>query len=172
VSIATLIDFGLAIGGWVTMSNRTVNLLLPTAWTVASTVLIFCIFLYEVGLFAWFWRARSSTEFGPEDHRLLTAPALQTLPMLVRNIHPLIFVGTGSLFWNQVVGNGYVYLFMIVVPEILVVAVSIWCIRGVSPLPKDKKKQKRTGVRGTTENGNTPEAEMPLQSEDHLQTTR
>lgn len=159
-----LVDLGLSIGGWVTMSNRKENVLLPTAWTVASSALIACVFVYEVGLFVWFWRAQFKTTFGPEEHRLLLAPAIQTIPMLVRNIHPLIFVGTGSLFWNQVVGNGYVYLFMIMIPEVAIVGVAIWCIRGVAPLPRKEKDKKRTGMGGNREDRSASDSETPLQS--------
>lgn len=161
-----LLELGLSIGGWVTMSSREDDVLLPTAWTVASSVLVACVFVYEVGLFAWFWRAQSEPTFGPEERRLLLAPAIQTFPMLIRNIHPLIFVGTGSLFWNQVVGNGYVYLFMIMIPEVAVIAVAVWCIREVAPLPKRDKKQRSTNPkRGDREDRSASDSDMPLQSE-------
>jgi hypothetical protein len=161
-----LIDLGLAIGSWVTMSSRSeANVLLPNAWTKASSAVIFCVFVYEVGLFAWFWRSRSGSPpfFGPEERRLLIAPAIITLPMLVRNVHPLIFVGVGTRFWNQVVGNGFVYLFMIMIPEVIIVGVAVWCIRGVTPLLKEKKGNVQAG---RDDERSHSELETPLQNND------
>jgi amino acid transporter len=134
-----LFDIGLSIGGYVTMAGRTDNVLIPTGWTIASSAVVAFVFCYTVGLFVYFWLARSRQIYNPEERRLLLAPAICTLPLLVRHVHPLIFVGTSDLFWNQVVGNGFVYLFMILLPEVIIIAVSVWCIRGVEPLPKERK---------------------------------
>jgi hypothetical protein len=139
VSFFMLFDLGLSIGGYVTMAGRKDNVLIPTGWTIASSVVVVCVFCYTVALFVYFWLGRSRHLYGPDEHRLLLAPAICTLPLLVRHVEPLIFVGTADLFWNQVVGNGFVYLFMILIPEVIIIAVSIWCIRGVEPLPKERK---------------------------------
>lgn len=134
-----LLDIGLSIGGYVIMARRTENVLIPTGWIIAGSAIVAFVYCYTVGLFIFFWLAQSRHSFGPEERRLLLAPAILTFPLLVRHIHPLIFVGTSDLFWNQVVGNGFAYLFMIMLPEVTIIAVAIWCIRGVKPLSKERK---------------------------------
>ncbi|SMY20682.1 unnamed protein product [Zymoseptoria tritici ST99CH_1A5] len=176
ISAVMLLDLALAIGSWVTMSARSGsrNILLPTPWTTASSALIFAVFVYEVGVFVYFFLARKgrneSSDFGPEERRLLLAPAIMTLPMVVRNMHPLIFVGTGSLFWNQVVGNGVVYACMIFAPEVLVIATAVWCIRGVRPLGKEEGKAREDGGGGQDERAS--ESQVPLQGEDRPRENR
>lgn len=139
VSLLMLLDIGLSIGGYVTMTRRTENVLIPTGWIIAGSAIVAFVYCYTVGLFAFFWLSQSRHSFGPEERRLLLAPAILTFPLLVRHIHLLIFVGTSDLFWNQVVGNGFAYLSMIMMPEVTIIAVAIWCIRGVKPLSKDPK---------------------------------
>ncbi|KJX96990.1 hypothetical protein TI39_contig592g00001 [Zymoseptoria brevis] len=177
ISAVMFLDLALAIGSWVTMSTRSRNPLLPTPWTTASTSLIFAVFGYEVGLFVYFLLARNKPlKFGSEERRLLLAPAMMTLPMLVRNMHPLIFVGTGSLFWNQVVGNGVVYACMIFVPEVLVIATAVWCIRGTRPLGKEVGKAREdgggSGGGGGDQDERASESEVPLQGADHPRENR
>lgn len=165
-----LFDIGLSIGGYVTMARRTENVLIPTGWTIASSAVVAFVFCYTVALFVWFWRARSSHRFGPEERRLLLAPAICTLPLLVRHVHPLIFVGTGDLFWNQVVGNGFVYLFMILLPEVVIIAVSIWCIRGVEPLPKERQNagEEQLRLSNSTSRSQPPSGQEPPEERHQL----
>jgi amino acid transporter len=163
VSIFMLFDIGLSVGGYVTMAGRTDNVLIPTGWTIASSVVVAFVYCYTVGLFVYFWLRRSRNIYGPEERRLLLAPAICTLPLLVRHIEPLIFVGTSDLFWNQVVGNGFVYLFMILLPEVIIIAVSIWCIRGVEPLPKERKNagERHLELSSSASRGEPPSAQEP-----------
>jgi hypothetical protein len=148
VSIFMLFDIGLSIGGYVTMAGRKDNVLIPTGWTIASSVVVAFVFCYTIGLFIWFWLAKSRHLYSQIEDRLLLAPAICILPLLIRHVEPLIFVGTSDLFWNQVVGNSFVYLFMILIPEVVIIAASIWCIRGVEPLPQESKN---TGGEGHLE---------------------
>jgi hypothetical protein len=163
VSIFMLFDIGLSVGGYVTMAGRTDNVLIPTGWTIASSVVVAFVFCFTVGLFVYFWLRRSRNIYGPEERRLLLAPAICTLPLLVRHMEPLIFVGTSDLFWNQVVGNGFVYLFMILLPEVIIIAVSIWCIRGVEPLPKERKNasEGHLELSSSASRGEPPSAQEP-----------
>ncbi|EME40776.1 hypothetical protein DOTSEDRAFT_135904 [Dothistroma septosporum NZE10] len=144
-SALTLIDLGLSIGGWVTMADRSGNVLLPTGWTIAGTTLIVFIFAYNLAIFVWFGRQRAYVHFHPEEHRLLLAAALCTAPLVVRNVYPVIFVATSDMFWNQVRGNGYAYLFMAMLPEMAEISVAIWCITGVAPLTKTGRAQDPAG---------------------------
>jgi len=163
VSLLMLLDIGLSIGGYVTMARRTENVLIPTAWIIASSAIIAFVYCYTVGLFIRFWLARSRHGFGPEERRLLLAPAICTLPLLIRHIHPLIFVGTSDLFWNQVVGDGLAYLFMILLPEIVIIAVSIWCIRGVEPLPDERKHagEEHSRLNSSASRNQPPSGQVP-----------
>jgi hypothetical protein len=163
-----LVDLGLSIGGYVTMAGRKGNVLIPTGWTIGSSVVVVIVFCYTVGLFIFYWLAKSRHLYGPEEHRLLLAPAICTLPLLVRQIEPLIYVGTADLFWNQVVGNGFVYLFMILIPEVIIIAVSIWCIRGVEPLPKEGKNAGGEGhleLSSSASRSEPPSGQEPPQEE-------
>jgi hypothetical protein len=165
-----LLDIGLSIGGYVTMARRTENMLIPSAWIIASSAVVGFVYCYIVGLFIRFWLARSRHHFGPEERRLLLAPAICTLPLLIRHIHPLIFVGTSDLFWNQVVGNGFGYLFMILLPEVVIIAVAIWCIRGVEPLFKERKISAEEHLRlsSSASCGRIPSGQEPLEERHQL----
>jgi hypothetical protein len=77
--------------------------------------------------------AVSSFGFDSHNHVTILAPwnvaywshqHICTSSLLIRQINPLIFVGTSDLFWNQFVGNGFGYLFTILLPEVVIIAVA------------------------------------------------
>lgn len=106
--ILTWLDIAISIGGFLTVSKKASNQLLPTAWSRASTGIMAIIFLYTVGVFAYFWLHRH--QFAQEEHRLAMCVGVCEPLLLIRVLYSVIFVVTADLTWNAVKGSPNAYL--------------------------------------------------------------
>ncbi|KAL8899640.1 MAG: hypothetical protein Q9207_006089 [Kuettlingeria erythrocarpa] len=139
--ILTWLDIGISIGGFVTVSKKDSNQLLPTAWSRASTGIMAIIFLYTVGVFAYFWFQRH--QYGQEENRLVMGVGVCEPLLLIRVLYSVIFVITADLTWNAVRGNPTAYLLMTMLPEVAFIATCTLTIRLTSPLttPNEQKNK-------------------------------
>ncbi|KAL8647447.1 MAG: hypothetical protein Q9210_005555 [Variospora velana] len=142
--ILTWLDIGISIGGFVTVSRKDSDQLLPTAWSRASIGIMAIIFLYTVGAFAFFWRHRH--QYDKEEYRLATGVGICEPLLLVRVLYSIIFIITADLTWNAVKGSPTAYLLMTMLPEVAFIAVCTFTIRLISPLAKNDQNAKDQGM--------------------------
>lgn len=135
--ILTWIDIGISIGGFVTVSRKAHDQLLPTPYSRASIAILALIFLYAVGLGAYFWLRRP--QYAREERRLAVCVAVCSPLLLVRVLYSVIFVVTADLMWNAIKGSPTAYLLMTMLPEVAFVGVCTVTIWGVSPLEKGER---------------------------------
>ncbi|KAL8834094.1 MAG: hypothetical protein Q9170_003930 [Blastenia crenularia] len=129
--ILTWIDIAISIGGFVTVSKKDSNQLLPTAWSRASTGVMALIFVYTAGVAAYFWIQRQ--QFTKEEYRLATCVGVCVPLLCIRVLYSVIFVITGDMTWNAVKGNPTAYLLMTFSPEVAFIAVCTFVIKTTTP---------------------------------------
>jgi len=76
-----------------------VCLLLFTAYSRASTVMLFAIHLWMVGTFIVFWKKHSS--YGAVEKQLVDGVAIGVPLLAIRAAYPLIWSITAELFWSS-----------------------------------------------------------------------
>ncbi len=132
--ILTWIDIGISIGGFVTVSRKDHNQLLPTPYSRAGIAILALIFLYTVGVGVYFWLQRR--QYAQEEYRLVMCVAVCCPLLLVRVLYSVIFVITADMTWNAIKGSPTAYLLMTMLPEVAFVGVCTFTIWGVSPIDK------------------------------------
>ena len=145
--VLTWLDIAISIGGFVTVSKKDSGQLLPTAWSRASTGILALIFLYTVGISAFFFFKRY--QYAKEETWLVWCVATCIPLLFVRVLYSVISVITGDLFWNALKGNATLYLIMTFLVEVAFVAVCTGAISQTSPVKKedgggDKEGQAKT----------------------------
>lgn len=138
--VLTWIDIGVSIGGFVTVSRKDHDQLLPTPYSRASIAILALIFLYTVGVSVYFWLQRR--RFAREEQRLLMCVALCCPLLLVRVLYSVIFVITADMTWNAVKGSPTAYLLMTMLPEVAFVGVCTFTIWVVGPVKKEQQNAK------------------------------
>lgn len=150
--ILTWIDIGISIGGFVTVTKKDSDQLLPTPWSRASIAILAVIFLYTVGLSVYFWLQRR--QYAKEEDRLAICVAGCCPLLLVRVLYSVIFIITADLTWNAIKGSPTAYLLMTLLPEVAFVALCTFTIWGLSPLKKGVRDGKgQRGEEGEGEEG-------------------
>lgn len=143
--ILTWIDIGISIGGFVTVSRKDHDQLLPTPYSRANIAVLAFIFLYTAGVSVYFWSQRRRC--AREELRLVMCVAVCCPLLLVRVLYSVIFVITADMTWNAIKGSPTAYLLMTMLPEVAFVGVCTFTIWGVSPMKeggqngKDRRAQ-------------------------------
>lgn len=151
--ILTWIDVGISIGGFVTVSKKDSDQLLPTPWSRASIAVLAVIFIYTVGLSVYFWLQRR--QYAKEEVRLAICVVGCCPLLLVRVLYSVIFIITADLTWNAIKGSPTAYLLMTLLPEVAFVALCTLTIWRLSPLKKDLPGGKdQSGEEGEASEGN------------------
>lgn len=142
--ILTWLDIAISIGGFVTVSKKDSDQLLPTDWSRASTGIMALIFLYTVGIAVYFWLRRQ--QFAKEERRLADCIAICVPLLFIRVLYSVIFVVTADMTWNAVKGSPTAYLMMTFLPEVAFVATCIITIRSTEPGVQDRQGGKHARV--------------------------
>lgn len=151
----TWIDIGVSIGGFVTVSRKDHDQLLPTPYSRASIAILALIFLYTVGVGMYFWLQRR--RYAQEELRLIMCVAVCCPLLLVRVLYSVIFVITADMTWNAIKGSPTAYLLMTMLPEVAFVGACTFTIWGVGPVNKEQQNAKD---RRTQEGENLEESAM------------
>ncbi|KAF2737370.1 hypothetical protein EJ04DRAFT_117476 [Polyplosphaeria fusca] len=129
--ILTYIDIGVSIGGFVTVSKKEHGQLLPTPWSRAGIAILFLIYLYTAGVWAYFWFRRH--QYGQELYWLAMCVGACVPLMFIRILYSLIFVISANMTWNAVKGSPTAYLLMTLLPEVGMVALCCFTVFHTPP---------------------------------------
>jgi hypothetical protein len=129
--VLTWIDIGISVAGFVTVSKKAHNKLLPTPWSRAGIAILLLIYLYTSGVWVYFWMQRRRYN---AEHRTLALCVGMGLPFLfVRVLYSVIFVITSDMTWNAVKGSPTAYLLMTMLPEVAFVAICCFAVQKTPP---------------------------------------
>ncbi|KAH5192054.1 hypothetical protein HBH76_076810 [Parastagonospora nodorum] len=137
--ILTWIDIGISIGGFVIVTKKEHNKLLPTPWSRAGIAILFLIYLYTLGVWVYFWTQRH--RYDAEDYTLAICAGIGLPFLFVRVLYSLIFVITADMMWNAVKGSPVAYLLMTMLLEVAFVTV---CCFSVLKTPPENVKESNT----------------------------
>ncbi|KAE8150738.1 hypothetical protein BDV25DRAFT_129351 [Aspergillus avenaceus] len=154
--VITWIDIGISIGGFVAVKQKEHNQLLPTAYSRAGIAILFCIYLWMVGTFLFFWLRRA--DYPEVERRTVNCVGICVPILAIRIVYSLIFIITADMTWNAVKGDSTAYLIMTMLPEVAIVAITSATIQRIPPLARVKEAEayQRAGDRGSRESQNVP----------------
>lgn len=126
---------GISVADFILASKQD-NGMAPNAMTQTGFALFISIYVWAVYLFVLCWRHRDAL---PEEE----APALRCFAyvvpiMVVRIVYSLIYVATGNETFSAIVGNAFAYLFMTMIPEVLIIAYVAWTTLRMAKPPSEK----------------------------------
>ena len=130
--LLTCVDIGISIGGFVTVTKKEHNKLLPTPWSRAGIAILFLIYLYTLGVWVYFWMQRR--RYDTEDYTLAMCVGIGLSFLFVRVLYSLIFIITADMMWNAVKGSPTAYLLMTMLPEVAFVAVCCFAVLKTPPV--------------------------------------
>ncbi|KAF2119638.1 hypothetical protein BDV96DRAFT_486623 [Lophiotrema nucula] len=130
--LLTYIDIGISIAGFIVVSKKNDDQLLPTPYSKAGIAILVAIYAYTAGVVVYFWFQRQRVD--AEDHQLLLCTIICAPMLFVRVLYSLIFVATANMTWNAVKGNPTAYLTLTVLPEVAFIGVSCLFIAKSRPL--------------------------------------
>lgn len=99
--------------------------------------MLFAIYLYMVGTFAYFWKTRRT--YGLVERRALHGVAVCVPLLAVRAVYPPVWAISAPLFWSAVKGNSTAYLLMTMLPEMALDVVASVVICEIPPLFRQEK---------------------------------
>ncbi|KAF2268088.1 hypothetical protein CC78DRAFT_576637 [Lojkania enalia] len=129
--LLTWIDIGISIGGFVTVSKKESDQLLPTTFSRAGIAILFVIFLYTAGVWLKFWLKRH--QYGQEEYWLAMCTGVCVPFLLIRALYSVIFIITADMTWNAVKGNSAAYLVMTMLPEVAFVGICCYTLWNTAP---------------------------------------
>ncbi|ORY13583.1 hypothetical protein BCR34DRAFT_623719 [Clohesyomyces aquaticus] len=138
--ILTYIDIGVSIAGFITVSKKKHDQLLPTPWSRAGIAILFLIYLYTVGVWAYFWFQRH--RYDQDSTRLAMCVGACMPLMLIRVTYSLIFIATANMMWNAVKGSPTAYLLMTMIPEVIMVGLCCFTVWNTLPAIEMQKQAK------------------------------
>ncbi|CAI6340690.1 unnamed protein product [Periconia digitata] len=131
LQLLTWIDIGISIGGFVTVTRKEHNKLLPTVWSRAGIAMLLLIYLYTLGVWVYFCMQRQRYEW--EQYMLAKCVGISLSFLFVRVLFSVIFVITADRMWHAVVGNPTAYLLMTMLPELAFMAACCFVILKTPP---------------------------------------
>ena len=138
--LLTCVDIGISIGGFVTVTKKEHNKLLPTPWSRAGIAILFLIYLYTLGVWVYFWMQRR--RYDTEDYTLAMCVGIGLSFLFVRVLYSLIFIITADMMWNAVKGSPTAYLLMTMLPEVAFVAVCCFAVLKTPPVTVKESNRK------------------------------
>jgi hypothetical protein len=152
--LLTTIDIGISIAGFVTVSSKEHNKLLPTPWSRAGIAILLLIYLYTVGVWVYFWMQRQ--QYNAEHYTLAMWVGIGLPFLFVRVLYSMIFIITSDMMWNAVKGSPTAYLLMTMIPEVAFVAICCFAVLKTPP-GIEKEQSTKYQVQGDGEGQNWPE---------------
>ena len=133
-----------------TVSRKEAGQLLPTPYSRAGIGILAIIFLYTVGVFAYFWLRRR--QYAQEEYWLVMCVGVCAPLLLVRVLYSVIFIITADMTWNAVKGSPTAYLLMTMLPEVAFIAACTFTIKNISPTAKNEQNRKSQPTQEEEEN--------------------
>lgn len=139
--ILTWIDIGISIGGFIAVSKKDRDQLLPTPYSRAGIAILALIYFFTAGVFVYFWLRRR--QYSQEEYWLAMCVGVCNPFLFIRLLYSLIFVITADMTWNAVKGSPTAYLLMTFLPEVAIVAICTFTVENTSPKDElaDRKDQ-------------------------------